>query len=83
MSSQENAEKIIQNYRMGLHSLMLMDIKTHELDMRAFMKGVERYQNPRYMTCAVACRQIIQTLEEQSEDFAGVQKLAAENGFSK
>lgn len=38
-----------------MHSLMLLDIKTHELNMKAFMKGVERYDNPRYMTCAVAC----------------------------
>lgn len=48
-------EKILENYKAGMHSLMLLDIKTHELNMKAFMKGVERYDNPRYMTCAVAC----------------------------
>lgn len=56
-------DKVLQNYRNGMHSLMLLDIKTHELDIKAYMKGVEVYCSPRYMTCAVACQQIIEVLE--------------------
>ena len=44
--------KCVANFRQGMHSLMLLDIKTHELDWKAYTRGAERYLPPRYMTCA-------------------------------
>lgn len=52
-------EKILVNHKNKMHSLLLLDIKTHELNLKALMKGVERHEPPRYMTCAVACDQIL------------------------
>lgn len=42
---------------------MLLDIKTHELDWKAYMRGVERYQNPRYMYCSQAAAEFCEILD--------------------
>lgn len=89
--------KCINNYKQGMHSLMLLDIKTHELDWKAYMRGVERYQNPRYMYCSQAAAEFCEILDfdpqKEVEDddeisegtqqaFLDVQKEAKEAGFT-
>ncbi|KAH0570639.1 Diphthine synthase [Spironucleus salmonicida] len=58
-------DKIVQNYNMGLHSLMLMDIKTKEMNIKAYIKGVERYDPPRYMLSNLCAKQIVEVLNEK------------------
>ncbi|CAL6013778.1 Diphthine_synthase [Hexamita inflata] len=83
--------KTIENFQMGMHSLLLMDIKTKELDWKLYMRGIERYQNPRYMSCAVCCQQFVDVLNtendedlsvETKQDFEEIRIHAAKAGFS-
>lgn len=68
-----------------MHSLLLLDIKTHELNLRALMKGVEKHEPPRYMTCAEACQQILELLAMESdgnEELQKIQQRAKEINFT-
>lgn len=56
-------EKTVANYCQGLHTLLLMDIRTKEINMDLLRKkGIERFNKPQYMFCNLACQQILFTL---------------------
>ncbi|KAK6171874.1 hypothetical protein SNE40_018298 [Patella caerulea] len=64
-------DKICINKKLGMHTLCLLDIKMKEQTMENLMKGRKTYENPRFMTVAQACQQlmeIIQKKQEQGED---------------
>ena len=75
--------KTVDNFKLGMHTLLLMDIKTHELDWKLYLKGVERFQNPRYMSCAVCCQQILQVFNEKCEEFEETQQKCIQNHFDE
>ena len=68
-------DKVLVNNTAGLHSLMLMDIKTKELNIELYKRGVERYDPPTYMFCNTCCQQICEALN--TPEFAG--KMSSDN----
>ena len=68
-------DKVLVNNIAGLHSLMLMDIKTKELNIELYKRGVERYDPPTYMLCNTCCKQICEALD--TPEFIG--KMSKDN----
>jgi len=54
-------EKILANRKMGLHTLVLLDIKVKEPTEESLAKGKPVYLPPRYMSVAVAAQQLLET----------------------
>ncbi|CAG9313816.1 unnamed protein product [Blepharisma stoltei] len=52
--------KILENKRRGLHTLVLLDIKVKEQSEEDLMRGRLVFQPPRFMTANIACQQILE-----------------------
>jgi diphthine synthase len=59
--------KIKQNRTLGLHTLLLLDIKVKEQSIEAMMKGRNEFLPPRFMTADEACRQLLEAEEAHKE----------------
>jgi len=55
-------DKLIENYKRGLHTLCLLDIKVKEPTMESILKKKKEYMDPRYMSTQVAAAQILEAL---------------------
>lgn len=55
--------KIEENYKLGLHTLVLLDIKVKEQSEENLLRGRKIYEPPRYMSPTVALSQIISAIE--------------------
>jgi len=62
-------QKIADNQKLGLHSMCLLDIKIKEISYSNLMKGVSKYEKPRFLTTDMACRQM---LEVEGEKKCGI-----------
>ncbi|AOA62708.1 Methyltransferase required for synthesis of diphthamide [Komagataella phaffii CBS 7435] len=60
-------EKIMGNRKLGLHTLILLDIKVKEQSFENMMKGKLIYEPPRYMNIATAAQQLIEVEETKKE----------------
>ena len=60
-------EKIMENRRIGLHTLLLLDIKVREPDFKELMKGHLTYEPPRYMSVAQCCQELLEVEEKKQE----------------
>lgn len=60
-------EKIMENRRIGLHTLLLLDIKVKEPDFKELMKGHLVYEPPRYMSVAQCCQELLEVEEKRKE----------------
>ncbi|KAF2147371.1 uncharacterized protein K452DRAFT_354783 [Aplosporella prunicola CBS 121167] len=58
-------EKIVENANIGLHTLVLLDIKVKEPNLEMLARGKIRYEPPRYMTVAQCAQQMIEIEEEK------------------
>lgn len=59
--------KISKNRTLGLHTLLLLDIKVKEQSIEAMMKGRNEFLPPRFMTADEACRQLLEAEEAHKE----------------
>ncbi|KAF8314931.1 Diphthine synthase [Clavulina sp. PMI_390] len=55
--------RIEENAKLGLHTLVLLDIKVKEQSIENLARGRKIYEPPRYMTPTIALHQIISAIE--------------------
>lgn len=60
--------KIMENRRIGLHTLLLLDIKVKEPNIAALMRGRVEYDPPRYMGVDTCCQQLLEVEENRGEE---------------
>ncbi|RPB20624.1 Diphthine synthase [Terfezia boudieri ATCC MYA-4762] len=68
-------DRLIENAALGLHTLVLLDIKVKEMDLHALARRVGKYGKPRFMTVAECARQMIEIEEEREEGVCGPDTL--------
>ncbi|RCK64892.1 Diphthine methyl ester synthase [Candida viswanathii] len=59
--------KILENRKIGLHTLLLLDIKVKEQSIENMARGRLIYEPPRYMDIATACLQLLEIEETRKE----------------
>lgn len=59
--------KVMENRKIGLHTLLLLDIKVKEPNIKALMQGRFEYDPPRYMSVATCCQQLLEIEELRKE----------------
>jgi len=70
-------DRIAENVRIGLHTLVLLDIKVKEQSLENMARGRKIYEPPRYMTVAQCAAQMIEVEEEiKMEGVYGRESLA-------
>ncbi|KAL8740600.1 MAG: hypothetical protein Q9190_006722 [Brigantiaea leucoxantha] len=62
-------DRIAENVRIGLHTLVLLDIKVKEPNFEALVRGRKGvWEPPRYMTVAECARQMLEVEEEEKKE---------------
>ena len=61
-------DRIAENASIGLHTLVLLDIKVKEQSLEDMARGRKVYQPPRYMTVAQCAAQMLETEEEDRKE---------------
>jgi diphthine methyl ester synthase len=69
-------DRIKENAQIGLHTLLLLDIKVKEQSLENMARGRKIYEPPRYMTVAQCARQMLETEEERKEGVYAEDSLA-------
>ena len=69
-------DRVKENVQIGLHTLVLLDIKVKEQSPENMARGRKIFEPPRYMTIAECARQMLETEEERQERVYGPQSLA-------
>lgn len=75
-------DRVAENAKLGLHTLVLLDIKVKEPDLKAMARGKIIYEPPRFMTVAQCASQMVEVEEGTEEkegrkmDVCGKEKLA-------
>lgn len=69
-------DRVKENVQLGLHTLVLVDIKVKEPSMESLARGRIVYEPPRYMTVAQCASQMLETEEERKEGVCGPDALA-------
>jgi diphthine synthase len=69
-------DRIKENVQIGLHTLVLVDIKVKEQSLENMARGRRIYEPPRYMTVAQCAAQMLETEESRKEGVYGPQSLA-------
>lgn len=59
--------KIMENRKIGLHTLLLLDIKVKEPNIAALMRGRVEYDPPRYMAVDTCAQQLLEVEENRNE----------------
>jgi diphthine synthase len=80
-------DRLAENAKLGLHSLVLLDIKVKEPDLEALTRtGRLVYEPPRFMTAARCAEQMLEIEEEKQQGLCapgrlgvGVARVASEN----
>lgn len=60
-------QKIMENRKIGLHTLLLLDIKVKEQSIENMARGRLIYEPPRYMDIATAAQQLLEVEEIRNE----------------
>jgi diphthine methyl ester synthase len=69
-------DRLVENASLGLHSLILLDIKVKELDFsKLAMTGRKVYDPPRYMTVKECVSQMLEVEETRNEGVCSPEKL--------
>ncbi|AET38427.1 diphthine synthase Ecym_2725 [Eremothecium cymbalariae DBVPG len=58
-------EKILENRKIGLHTLVLLDIKVKEQNYENMARGRLIYEPPRYMSISQCCEQLLEVDESK------------------
>ncbi|KAJ5450559.1 Diphthine methyl ester synthase [Penicillium daleae] len=69
-------DKVKENVQIGLHTLVLLDIKVKEQSMENLARGRRIFEPPRYMTVAQCASQMLETEETRQEGVYGPDSLA-------
>lgn len=69
-------DRVAENAQLGLHTLVLLDIKVKEPNLQAMARGRIEYEPPRFMTVAQCAAQLIETEEEKGGGICGKEALA-------
>lgn len=69
-------DRVKENVQMGLHTLVLLDIKVKEQSLENLARGRRIFEPPRYMTVAQCAAQMLETEEERKEGVYGPDSLA-------
>ncbi|KAL3235246.1 Diphthine methyl ester synthase [Nakaseomyces bracarensis] len=56
-------DKVMENRKIGLHTLVLLDIKVKEQSLENMARGRLIYEPPRYMSIAQCCQQLLEIEE--------------------
>jgi len=60
-------DKIKANQSLGMHTLCLLDIKVKERNLEALMKGIEKFDPPRFMSVNEAIEQLLEIESKRQE----------------
>ncbi|RDW89945.1 diphthine synthase [Aspergillus mulundensis] len=69
-------DRVKENVQIGLHTLVLLDIKVKEQSLENMARGRLIYEPPRFMTVAQCAAQMLDTEEERQEGVWGPDSLA-------
>jgi diphthine methyl ester synthase len=69
-------DRIKENAQIGLHTLVLVDIKVKEQSYENMAKGRKIYEPPRYMTVAQCASQMLEIEEQRKEGVCAGDRLA-------
>ena len=69
-------DRIKENVQIGLHTLVLLDIKVKEQSLENMARGRKVYEPPRYMTAAQCAQQMLEIEEGRKEGVYGDGSLA-------
>ena len=69
-------DRIKENWQIGLHTLVLLDIKVKEQSLENLARGRRIYEPPRFMTVAQCASQMLETEEERKEGACKGKSLA-------
>lgn len=69
-------DRVAENSALGLHTLVLLDIKVKEPNLEALARGKTVYEPPRFMTVAQCAEQMLEVEEKRNQDVSGKEKLA-------
>ena len=69
-------DRIKENRQIGLHTLVLLDIKVKEQSLENMARGRMVYEPPRFMTVAQCTSQMLETEEERQECVYSKESLA-------
>jgi diphthine methyl ester synthase len=61
-------EKILENRKIGLHTLLLLDIKVKEQSIENMARGRLIYEPPRYMSISTAAEQLLEIEQARKEN---------------
>lgn len=59
-------DKIMENRKIGLHTLVLLDIKVKEQSIENMARGKLIYEPPRYMSISQCCEQLLEIEEKRN-----------------
>ena len=69
-------DRVAENRRIGLHTLVLLDIKVKEPSLENLARGRKIYEPPRFMTVAECATQMLETEETRQEHVYDERSLA-------
>ena len=69
-------DRIKENRSIGLHTLVLLDIKVKEQSLENLARGRKIFEPPRYMTVAQCAAQMLEIEEQRQEQVYGPESLA-------
>lgn len=69
-------DRIKENRGIGLHTLVLLDIKVKEQSLENMARGRKIYEPPRYMTVGQCAEQMLEVEEKRGEGVYGEESLA-------
>ncbi|KAL2153486.1 hypothetical protein VTH82DRAFT_4641 [Thermothelomyces myriococcoides] len=69
-------DRIKENRDIGLHTLILLDIKVKEPNLESLARGRKVYEPPRFMTVGTCARQMLEIEEEKGLNAYGPESLA-------
>ena len=69
-------DRVQENVQIGLHTLVLLDIKVKEQSLENMARGRKIYEPPRYMTVSQCAQQMLETEAERKEGVYGKGSLA-------
>ncbi|TKA66699.1 Diphthine methyl ester synthase [Friedmanniomyces simplex] len=69
-------DRVGENAELGLHTLVLLDIKVKEPDLKAMARGKIVYEPPRFMTVAQCASQMLEVEEDRQQGVCGKERLA-------
>ena len=79
-------DRVRENREIGLHTLLLLDIKVKEQSLENLIRGRKVYEKPRYMSVAECAQQMLEIENEKGEGAysdnslaIGVSRLGSEN----